>query len=89
MSQGEGFSTGMQCAFVEPGNGTLANVAATVVDSSSIQCITPVWQPTAPSWQVHPEAVNVGQPIIPQKGQLPHWSESYLTPQPEHLFAQP
>ena len=57
MTQGEGFSAGMQCAFVEPGNGTLAAVAATVVDSSSIQCTTPAWQPTAPSWQVHPVSI--------------------------------
>ena len=43
---------GMQCAFAEPANGTLETLPATVVDSSSIQCIVPAWQPPAPAWQV-------------------------------------
>ena len=50
--QGEGFSAGMQCVWSEPGNGTLAPVAATAIDSSSVRCVAPEWQPVAPSWQV-------------------------------------
>ena len=42
----------MQCTWSEPGNGTLATAPAVVIGSSSIHCIAPAWQPTAPSWQV-------------------------------------